>query len=75
MKIKIPIEIGTIEIHTDTNHGSIDAVIINGKDLANHTFAEAIIELIGIGKWSELVARESETNGFQKWLDEYAVPV
>lgn len=75
MKIKIPIDIGQIEVHTDTNHGSIDAVIVNGKNLADYVLADAIIELVGAVKWSELIARESAPESFNNWFDEYAVPV
>ena len=56
MKLTIKIDIGEIEIDTDSGHGAIDAVWIDGIDVTNLTVAEMVEKIFTPEEWSRLVA-------------------
>jgi hypothetical protein len=59
MKLTFEIDLGEVEVDTNSEHGSIDAVWVNGENLINKTVEEFLIEAFGgQRKWTQKVADE-----------------
>lgn len=57
MKIDITYDLGEVVIETDTNHGNVEAVFIDGLDVSDLTAVEMIIKVIGEEKWQQLISK------------------
>jgi len=55
VKVAIEVDLGIVEVETDSNHGNIDAIYFGSIDATNLTVAELISKLIPPQKWSEKI--------------------
>lgn len=57
MRFMIEKDLGFVEIETNTDHGCIDGVWINGRNYADQSVAEMVLNLIGHEEWLKMIVR------------------
>ena len=69
MKLNIEVDLGIVDVETDSEHGNIDSVYFGGIDATNLTVADLILKIMSEQKWSEMVAQ-----AYYHELDAYTPP-
>lgn len=60
MKLCFEVDLGEIEIETNTETGRIDSVWVSGGDVSNLTVEEFILAVLGgQEKWSRMISEET----------------
>jgi hypothetical protein len=72
MKLTVTVDLGEVEIETDSGTGRIDGVWIANKNYADSTAEELILALLGQMDWSKAIAKEEERQlDFERYGDGY----
>ena len=79
MKLIFEFDLGEVEIETNSNHGRLDSVWVNGKNYAERSVDDFIVALAGgpIG-WSRLIALKEQIEQDpekDRPEDQYGVPI
>lgn len=59
MKLDFIALLPELEIETDSEHGEIEAVFLDGEDVSNKTVAELVLTYFG-SSWKEKIILETE---------------
>lgn len=80
MKLQIEIDLGFVEVITNSGDGRVDEVWVNGGNFADRTVEEFIISCAGgPTKWARLISEKTEATRNKIELDreedDYGVPI